>query len=167
MLVGTSTMGAAMWREMRRKNQQLSQQECEDILSEGKRGTLAVLGDDGYPYAVPLDYTYRDGCLYFHGAPTGHKLDAIDAYDKCSFCVLSEPQENEGAWWLTFRSVIAFGRIRRITDPDRMRSILWEIGEKYLPTMEGEGEHIERVLGRIAVLELEVEHLTGKLVNEK
>lgn len=156
-----------MWREMRRKNQQLSPEECEAILSEGQRGVLAVLGDDGYPYTVPLDYTYADGHLYFHGATAGHKLDALEACDKCSFCVLSEPQENEGVWWLTWRSVVAFGRIRRVTDPDRMRSILWGIGEKYFPTMEGEADHIERVLGRVAVLDLEIEHLSGKLVNEK
>ena len=156
-----------MWREMRRSKQQLSQEECETILEQGKRGMLAVLGDDGYPYTVPLNYTYADGRFYFHGASEGHKLDAIDACSKCSFNVLSEPQEHEGEWWLTWRSVICFGHIRRLEDRDRKREVLWELGSKYFPSMEGEREHIERRLDHMAVLELEVEHMTGKLVNEK
>ena len=156
-----------MWREMRRIKQQLTQRECEKIVATGKRGVLAVLGDDGYPYTVPLNYTYADGHFYFHGATTGHKLDAIDGCDKCSFNVLSGPQEHEGEWWLTWRSVICFGRIRRVEDPDRKREILWELGSKYFPSMEGEREHIEKRLNSVAILELEVEHMTGKTINEK
>lgn len=156
-----------MWRGMRRDKQQLERAACEEILATGKRGVLAVLGDEGYPYAVPLNYSYRDGRIYFHGAVEGHKLDAIDTCDKCSFCVLSEPEEHEGAWWLSFRSVICFGRIRRVDDPDRKRAILWDLGSKYFPSMEGEREHIERTLARVAILELEIEHMSGKHVDEK
>lgn len=156
-----------MWREMRRKGQQLSHEEAERVLREGKRGVLAVLGDDGYPYAVPLDYVVVDGKIVFHSAVEGHKLDAVAACDKASFCVLSEPERDPQAWWLTFRSVIAFGRIRRVTSDERKRELLWQLGEKYFPSMEGEREHIERSLARVAILELEIEHLTGKLVTEK
>lgn len=156
-----------MWREMRRKKQQLTQQECEAVLAAGKHGILAVLGDEGYPYTVPLDYTYADRHFYFHGAVAGHKHDAIEACDKCSFCVLGEPQQQEGQWWLTWESVVSFGRIHRIIDPDRKRAELWTLGLKYFPSMEGEREHIEKRLAHLEVWELEVEHMTGKLVTEK
>ena len=156
-----------MWREMRRKNQQLSQEECEQILSTGKRGVLAVLGDDGYPYAVPLDYVFDDGRLFFHSAVAGHKLDAILAYDKCSFCVLSEPEENEGQWWLTWRSVIAFGRVHVIDDEQRKLARLTEIGYKYFPSKEEAEGSAARSLNRVEMLELTIEHLSGKVVNEK
>ena len=156
-----------MWREMRRKNDQISQEEAERVLRDGKRGVLAVLGDDGYPYTVPLDYVLVDGKIIFHSAVEGHKLDAIAAYDKVSFCVLSEPIETPGEWWLTFCSVVVFGRIKRIADDNRKRELLWKLGEKYFPSMEGEHEHIERTLNRVAILELEPEHLTGKRVREK
>lgn len=156
-----------MWREMRRKNQQLSQEECEQILSAGKRGVLAVLGDDGYPYAVPLDYVFDDGRLFFHSAVAGHKLDAIGAYDKCSFCVLSEPEENEGEWWLTWRSVIAFGRVHVIDDEQRKLARLTEIGYKYFPSKEEAEGSAVRSINRVEMLELTIEHLSGKVVNEK
>lgn len=156
-----------MWREMRRKGQQLTHKECEEVLAQGRRGVLAVLGDDGYPYALPLNYVYADGRLHFHGAVEGHKLDAITSCDRCSFCVLSDGQASDEHWWLIFRSVIAFGLIRLVDDPDAKRAALWELASKYFPTLEGEREHIERSLARTAVLELEIEHLTGKLVKER
>ena len=74
-----------MFRKMRRFKQQLSKEECENILRAQKRGVLAVLGDEGYPYAVPLNFVYDNGCIYFHSAVAGHKLEAIRAYDKGSF----------------------------------------------------------------------------------
>lgn len=156
-----------MWREMRRKNQQLSQEECEQILSAGKRGVLAVLGDDGYPYAVPLDYVFEDGHLFFHSAVAGHKLDAIRAYDKCSFCVLSEPEENEGQWWLTWKSVIAFGRVQVIDDEQRKLARLTALGYKYYPTKDEVDPLVERSARRVQMLELTIEHLSGKVVKEK
>ena len=47
-----------MFREMRRKKQALSSADCATILQEGSSGVLAVAGDDGYPYALPLSYLY-------------------------------------------------------------------------------------------------------------
>ena len=156
-----------MWREMRRKNQQLSQEECAQILATGKRGVLAVLGDDGYPYTVPLDYVFDDGRLFFHSAVEGHKLDAIRAYDKCSFCVLSEPEETEGEWWLTWKSVIAFGRVQVIDDEQRKLAYLTEIGYKYFPSEEEAEGSAARSVNRVEMLELTIEHLSGKIVKEK
>lgn len=156
-----------MWREMRRKNQQLSQEECEQILAAGKRGVLAVLGDDGYPYTVPLDYVFEDGRLFFHTALEGHKLDAIRAYDKCSFCVLSEPEASEGQWWLTWRSIIAFGRVQVIDDDERKLSYLAKLGNKYYPTKDEVDTLMARSAKRVHMLELTIEHLTGKVVKEK
>ena len=79
-----------MFREMRRKRQQLSPEETEAILSRRTNGVLAVLGDEGYPYAVPLSYVWHDGRIYFHCAKSGHKLDAIRACDKVCFTVVDK-----------------------------------------------------------------------------
>ena len=76
------------FREMRRCKQALERTVVEDILRRGSSGVLAVLGDDAYPYAVPLSYVYADGKLYFHGAKEGHKIDAIRQHAKASFCVI-------------------------------------------------------------------------------
>lgn len=73
------------FRKMRRNRQELSRDESIRILKEGTSGVLALHGDDGYPYAVPISYVYDDGKLYFHGAKSGHKLDALRSYPKASF----------------------------------------------------------------------------------
>lgn len=112
---------------MRRFRQQLTISECDAILSTGTSGTLAVLGDNSYPYAVPISYVHVDGKLYFHSAKTGHKVDAIRQYDKASFCVIAADDVHPSEFTTYFRSVIAFGRIRIIESrkKERMRLLCW------------------------------------------
>ena len=109
-----------MFRKMRRFKQQLSDEQCVEVLKGEHRGVLSVLGDDGYPYGVPLDHWYceEDGHLYFHGAREGHKVDAIRSCDKASYCVFEQGVPNEKKRGLDVRCVIAFGRVRLVDDPD-------------------------------------------------
>ena len=93
------------FREMRRKRQQLSREESVAILQKSTSGTLALLGDDGYPYAVPMSYVYNEGKLYFHSALTGHKIDAIRKCDKASFCVIEQDDVQPEKYTTFFRSV--------------------------------------------------------------
>ena len=79
-----------MFREMRRKRQMLSEDDCKIILREGTSGVLALSGDDGYPYAVPLSYVYDGKKIFFHCAKSGHKLDAIRRNPQASFCVIGQ-----------------------------------------------------------------------------
>lgn len=156
-----------MFREMRRFKQQLTKEECESILCEGKRGVLAVLGDGGYPYTVPLNFVYDDGCLYYHSALQGHKLDALRAYDKASFNVLGEPQEAEDGWSYFFDSVTVFGRLREITDEAEKTDQLRKLGQKYFPTAQMTESDIKKNGGRCAMIELKIEHMSGKHVHER
>lgn len=156
-----------MFRPMRRHGQQLSAEQCEEILRTAPRGVLAVIGDEGYPYAVPLDFVLEDNTLYFHSATEGHKLDAIASCDKASFCVLGEGRREEGDWWYHFDSVICFGRMRVVDDDATRRHALTMLGNKYFPEgYDTEGE-IVREFARVAVLALTIEHLSGKHVREK
>lgn len=77
-----------MFRKMRRYKQELSLQESQAVLMKGTSGVLAVLGDDDYPYAVPLSYLYDGSRIIFHMAKTGHKMDAIEKHSKVSFVSL-------------------------------------------------------------------------------
>ena len=95
-----------MFRNMRRKNRQLSESECIEILTDQPRGVLSLLGDYDYPYAVPISHVYADGKIYFHGAQTGHKHDAIKRHDKVSYCVVDDGVKAKDSWWYTFRSVV-------------------------------------------------------------
>ncbi|MBR6839306.1 MAG: pyridoxamine 5'-phosphate oxidase family protein [Oscillospiraceae bacterium] len=161
-----------MFREMRRNKQALSEAECREILGRCTSGTLAVLGDEGYPYAVPLSYVFHNGHIYFHCARSGHKLDAVRACDKVSFCVIDRDEVIPEKFTTKYRSVIVFGRAREVTDPEEIVSIMRALAGKYSPD-EGEDafQHEMRSSGALCVLALDIEHLSGKqgkeLLNER
>ena len=157
-----------MFRPMRRFRQEISREECEKILLEAPRGVLAVLGDEGYPYALPIDFLYvpEQARIYFHGAKEGHKLDAIRRVDKCSFCVMDEGFRREGEWALNIKSVIVFGRVRPIAEEQNNLEIARRIGLKYYPDAESVEEEMRKAASRVLCLEMQIEHMTGKLVNE-
>ncbi|MBR1403601.1 MAG: pyridoxamine 5'-phosphate oxidase family protein [Treponema sp.] len=158
-----------MFRQMRRFKQQVSNEKCIEILKNEPRGVLAVLGDDGYPYTIPIDFYYDegDGKIYFHGAKEGHKIDSIEKYDKASFCVMDKGFKKDGDWALNITSVVAFGRIRKVTDAEKTKEKVCALGRKYHPTAEAVEIEWENAKNRVLCLELEIEHMTGKLVNEK
>lgn len=157
-----------MFRPMRRFKQQISEAECIRILKEQPRGVLSLIGDDGYPYGIPLDHWYceEDGKLYFHGAKEGHKIDAIASCDKVSYCVMDEGFRKEGEWALNINSVIVFGRISLVTDPEKAKLICTNITRKFTDDEAYLAHELEHAFPRVQCLELTPEHMTGKLVNE-
>ena len=110
------------------------------MLASAQRGILAVHGENGYPYGLPVNYVFLDGKIYFHCARAGHKLDAVRADDKVCFTVLSEPVKHPGEWWNCFTSVICFGRIAEVADEPRKDRLLRLLGAKYFP----EGYDLEK-----------------------
>jgi len=157
-----------MFRKMRRFKQQVSYEECIRILKEQPRGVLSMIGDDGYPYGIPLDHWYceEDGKLYFHGAKEGHKIDSITKCDKVSFCVMDEGFRKEGEWALNITSVVVFGRIGFVTDPDLITIIGTNLCRKFSDDEEYIQHEVNVSLPKAQCLELIPEHMTGKLVNE-
>ena len=155
-----------MFRNMRRFKQQLSEQECLDVLIHAPRGVLAVHGEDGYPYAFPMNFIYLHGKIYFHCAKAGHKLDALASNDKVSFCVMDEGFRKSGDWALNIKSIVLFGRVNKTDGTQETIEILRQIGLKYYPTAEGVEGEIRKAGAHVQILELTIEHMTGKLVNE-
>jgi nitroimidazol reductase NimA-like FMN-containing flavoprotein (pyridoxamine 5'-phosphate oxidase superfamily) len=153
---------------MRRFKQQVSEAECIRILQEEKRGVLSVLGEDGYPYGIPMNHWYNpeDGKIYFHGAKTGHKIDAIARCDKVSFCVWDVGYRKEGEWALNVTSVIVFGRIRLVADEEKAKLIGANLCRKFTDDEEYIRHEIQSAISRVQCLELTIDHMTGKLVNE-
>ncbi len=148
---------------MRRKRQQLSPGESIEILRRATSGTLALLGDGGYPYAVPLSYVWADGRLYFHSAMAGHKVDAVRACDKASFCVIAQDLVQPEHYTTHYRSVIAFGRIRIVEDEAERLVAARLLGNRYNPGKEESLQReLEKGLARMLVLRFDIEHLTGK-----
>ena len=155
-----------MFREMRRFKQQISEEECVRVLKEQPRGVLSMLGDDGYPYGIPLDHWYSDNKLYFHCAKVGHKIDAIAACDKVSYCVMDEGYRRDGEWALNINSVVVFGRIRIVEDEEKKREICTNLVRKFTDDEEYLQKELTIAFPRVNCLELTIEHMTGKLVNE-
>lgn len=159
------------FRSMRRKRQQLSEEKSIEILRKSTSGTLALLGDNGYPYAVPISYVYAEGKLYFHSALSGHKIDAIRNCDKASFCVIDQDEVHPEKYTTYFRSVIAFGRIHIIEDEQEKLETARLLGDRYNPNQEEAlQKEIEKGLSRMVMIRFDIEHLTGKeaieLVNQ-
>ena len=157
-----------MFREMLRKKQQLPEEECIHILKTELRGVLSVLGDDDYPYGMPINHYYceRDGKLYFHGGKKGHKIDAVKQHNKASFCVYDEGFRREGEWALIIKSVIVFGRIEFVEDPETVYQISAELSRKFTDDEEYIMTEIEKYGPSTLMFALVPEHITGKIVNE-
>ena len=151
------------FRAMRRKRQQLSEEESIGILKKATAGTLALLGDGGYPYAVPISYVYADGKLYFHSALSGHKVDAIRNCNKASFCVINKDDVQPEKYTTYFCSVIAFGRIHIIEDEQEKLETARLLGDRYNPNQEEAlQKELEKGLSRMMMIRFDIEHLTGK-----
>lgn len=151
------------FRKMRRFRQQLSESECERILNEATSGTLALLGDNYYPYAVPVSHVYCEGKIYFHSAKNGHKVDSIRNHDKASFCVIAADDVFPSEFTTYFRSIIAFGRIHIVESEEERIYAAVLLGSKYNPDDEaGLQKEIEKGLPHMLIFRLDVEHLTGK-----
>jgi nitroimidazol reductase NimA-like FMN-containing flavoprotein (pyridoxamine 5'-phosphate oxidase superfamily) len=155
-----------MFRDVTRKKQKLSEDECKEILRQEVRGVLAVNGDGGYPYALPINFYFDEagGRIYFHSGKSGHKLDAISECDKASFCVYDKGYHKDGHWSLNIRSVILFGRVRVVNDWSE--ELMVDFSRKFTDDMDYIHHEIRAFGSNTVLLCLEIEHMTGKLVNE-
>ncbi|MBR3373069.1 MAG: pyridoxamine 5'-phosphate oxidase family protein [Bacteroidaceae bacterium] len=151
------------FREMRRRRQQLSTEEAVAILQKSTAGTLALLGDNDYPYAVPLSYVYQDGRIYFHSALAGHKVDAVRKNEKASFCVIEQDDVQPKKYTTFYRSVIAFGRVHVVDDAAEKMRMARMLGNRYNPNDDvALSRELESGLSRMLMIRLDIEHLTGK-----
>lgn len=157
-----------IFRPLTRKNKELPQIECLELLRHEKRGVLSVLGDGGYPYGMPMDHYYNDedGKLYFHCGRIGHRLDALRVNDKVSFCCMDSGTPIPGSWALQVKSVIAFGRVEIIDDRKRVYDITARLSRKFTDDEDYIAQEIERSWRGTILLEMTMEHICGKIVTE-
>ncbi|MCD8024711.1 MAG: pyridoxamine 5'-phosphate oxidase family protein [Candidatus Gastranaerophilales bacterium] len=157
-----------MFRPMRRIKQQLSQEECDKVLNSELRGVLSVLGDNDYPYGIPIDFLYskEENKIYFHGSSKGHKIDSILKHNKVSFSCYDKGTRTESKTGLDFKSVIAFGRIKIVEDREKTVKICRKLAERFNFDKKHVEDEIKKYANFVTCLELNIEHITGKLVNE-
>ncbi len=157
-----------MFRELQRKNKEISVDECISLLKSEKRGVLSVVGDGGYPYGMPMNYYYSDdGNIYFHCGRGGHRLDALKNCNKACFCVYDKGTKNENEWALTIKSVIVFGRVEIIDDTGVVTDISEKLSRKFTDDEAYIKNEIECFAHETLILKLVPEHICGKKVEEK
>lgn len=158
-----------MFREMQLKREALDEASVKEILEKGTSGVLALQGDDGYPYAVPMSYFY-DGKdkIYFHGAKKGYKMDMVKQCDKASFCVIGKDQIVPEEYTSYFKSVIAFGRVKIMEDQKEIRAMIEKLADKYYPegTEEERNAMIDSEWNILGMIEFTIEHISGKQARE-
>jgi len=157
-----------MFRDVVRKKRKITDEECIDILKSEKRGVLSVIGDGGYPYGMPLNHFYNDGDgkIYFHSGKTGHKIDAMKADEKASFCIYDSGFRRDGEWALNIKSVIVFGRIEFVEDYNKAMDISRRLSRKFTDNEEYIENEVSKYGRNTLVFALVPEHITGKIVNE-
>ena len=157
-----------MFRELVRKHKELPKDVCIEVLKNETRGVLSVLGDNDYPYGMPMNHFYNDedGRIYFHCGNVGHRLESLQKHDKVSFCCYDQGYKNDGEWHYNVKSVIVFGRIKIVDDMDRIVDISTKLCKKFPCSDEYIQKEIDASAHRTLLLELTVEHMCGKKVSE-
>lgn len=151
-----------MFREMRRGKQLLSMEDTIAVMKRNTNGVLACLGDEDYPYAVPLSYVYFNDKIYFHSAKAGHKIDSITNNSKVSFSVTDEDTIISKEYTTYFRSVIAFGKSRIVEGDEKLEAFL-SLVKKYSGDQPEEAQHKEiDECSHAYIIAIDIEHITGK-----
>lgn len=161
-----------MFRELRRKKQLLSEQETLRVLEEGKTGIVGVLGDDGYPYTVPINYVSLENKIYFHSAKKGHKVDAIAKEPKVSMTVVEKDDVVSREFTTYFRSIQLFGKAYVVEDEAERNVAFRALCEKFSGAdMDRYEEIMSKEAAAAAIVRIDIEHITGKesieLVNQR
>ena len=159
-----------MFRPLRRKKRAITDQEARELLVNCKRGIFAVNGDDGYPYAIPVNYSFDPGHnkIYFHGAKAGHKVDALKRSDKVCFTVYGNDWYKDDDWAPYVQSTVVFGRCRLVNDdPAFVEDKVRQFALKYDPSAEEVEEEIKQSIRGVQLYEITIEHLFGKQIQEK
>ena len=158
-----------MFKAVRKKKNEISQDEVKNLLRSSRRGVLAVNGDEGYPYAIPINYLYdeENNKIIFHGAKAGHKVDSIKKNDKICFTVFGNETFIEENWAPYLQSVVVFGRCHLVENRDDTISLVKKFALKYYPNEDMVNEEIANSGKGVQMFEIKIEHLSGKKVQER
>ena len=151
-----------MHRNVRRKDRELSLESATKLLTEGEYGVLSTVDTAGQAYGIPLNYVFKNNCLYFHCALEGHKLDNIRANNKVSFCVVNRARVLPDKFTTEYESAVAFGTASKVQGMERDNALL-SIVEKYSPDFMEEGKKfIAKYNDKTTIIKIAINHITGK-----
>lgn len=151
--------------QSRMKEHPLAEKDIAELLATETVGRLSTLGQDGFPYTVPVHFIWLDGQVYIHGLAAGEKLRNIRANPHVCFEVdrmqglihAPEPCDTNTA----YQSVIIRGTAREVDATPEKIAALNAIVNKYTPQHE-DGAYPDRMLKMTAVIAIAGERCTGK-----
>lgn len=158
-----------MFRKVRKIKNEITTEEAKELLRNNKRAAFSVNGDDGYPYTIPIKFYYdeEENKIYFHGAKKGHKIDSIKKNDKVCLTTWNDGYVDDGDWAYHVSSCVIFGRARLVDDIRITEEKIRKFALKYYPSAEEVEEEIKIGIKGVQLVEIEIEHISGKKVHEK
>jgi nitroimidazol reductase NimA-like FMN-containing flavoprotein (pyridoxamine 5'-phosphate oxidase superfamily) len=151
-----------MFRKMRRADKEKGPHDITRILCEGEYGVLSTLGENGYPYSTPLNYTYFNDSIYFHSATAGQKLDNISYNEKVCFCVVGKTEVIPEEFSTKYESVIIFGKASFVEGEEK-KDVFISLVNKYSKDFMKEGiEYIDRAIKNTSVIKITIDSISGK-----
>ncbi len=151
------------FRPMRRKARELDLKTAKEWLLKAEYGVLAVLGDGGYPYAVPLNFVYADDAIYLHCAKIGHKIDAIQKDNRVSFCVVPYASVAPSKYTTMYESVIVFGEAEIVTDCEEQHRAAVLLSQKFACGTDAQNEaEYDRFKDALCIVKINITHITAK-----
>lgn len=155
-----------MFKEMRRKDKEMDKNSVIDIVKNGKYGIMSTVGDDGYPYGIPLNYVYIDNNIYFHCAPEGHKINNLKYNEKVSFCIVELAEILPEKFTTKYRSAVIFGKAREVLEEKEKKKAFMELIHKYSNEYTEAGErYIDKSMDAAKIFKIEIEDIKGKKNN--
>ena len=157
------------FRKVRKIKNEITTEEAKELLRNNKRAAFSVNGDDGYPYTIPINFYYdeEENKIYFHGAKKGHKIDSIKKNDKVCLTTWNDGYVDDGDWAYHVSSCVIFGRARLVDDIRITEEKIRKFALKYYPSAEEVEEEIKIGIKGVQLVEIEIEHISGKKVHEK
>ena len=158
-----------MFRPIRKKKNQISDEAAKELLRTSRRGVFAVNGDDGYPYAIPINFLYDEDAqkIYFHGSRAGHKVDSLRACAKVCFTVYGNETIKDEPWAPYMQSVVVFGRCRLLESGEESLALVKRFAMKYYPDESLVDIEIAEGGKAVQMYEITIEHYSGKEVQER
>jgi len=151
---------------LRRKDREVTDKAAIESIIQRAAVCRLGLSENDAAYIVPVNFGYKDNCLYFHSAPEGRKIDIIEQNNNVCFemdvdCEFVKKSEQPCNWSMKYRSVIGFGKAFLVQDAEGKRKALDIIVEHYSPGHD-HYPYPEEMVGNIAVVKVEIDSLTGK-----
>lgn len=158
-----------MFRPIRRKKREIPLEAAISLLEHERRGVLAMTGEDGYPYAVPLNFRYLkdENKIIFHSAKAGYKTECLTANPKVCFTVYGNVTVKDEPWAPNVQSAVIFGRCKPVEDRDRTLALVRLLAEKYYPNTALIDEEIAASGAAVRIYEIEIDHISGKEITER